>query len=93
MDYRQQVILDTAEGTATVVTLLRLPQRNLLRLSACNTATAGSGANGKEVEGFGVLAQRQGAKAVVASLGGCRSQHEESDAGVLHVARSEGRSA
>ncbi len=40
----------------------------LLTLSACNTATSGSGANGKEVEGFGVLAQRQGAKAVVASL-------------------------
>jgi CHAT domain-containing protein/uncharacterized protein HemY len=40
----------------------------LLTLSACNTATGGSGATGKEVEGFGVLAQRQGAKAVVASL-------------------------
>ena len=40
----------------------------LLTLSACNTATGGSSANGKEVEGFGVLAQRQGAKAVVASL-------------------------
>jgi CHAT domain-containing protein len=40
----------------------------LLTLSACNTATGGGGANGKEVEGFGVLAQRQGAKAVVASL-------------------------
>ncbi|MBL8212941.1 MAG: CHAT domain-containing protein [Bryobacterales bacterium] len=40
----------------------------LLTLSACNTATAGSGATGKEVEGFAVLAQRQGAKAVVASL-------------------------
>ncbi|HYV04536.1 MAG TPA: CHAT domain-containing protein [Blastocatellia bacterium] len=40
----------------------------LLTLSACNTATGGSGANGKEVEGFGVLAQRQGAKAVAASL-------------------------
>ena len=40
----------------------------LLTLSACNTATGGSGANGKEVEGFGVLAQRQGAKAVLASL-------------------------
>jgi CHAT domain-containing protein len=39
----------------------------LLTLSACNTATSG-GADGKEVEGFGVLAQRQGAKAVVASL-------------------------
>ncbi len=40
----------------------------LLTLSACNTATSGSGATGKEVEGFGVLAQRQGAKAVIASL-------------------------
>jgi len=41
---------------------------DLITLSACNTATGGSGANGKEVEGFGVLAQRQGAKAVIASL-------------------------
>ena len=40
----------------------------LLTLSACNTATGGSGANGKEVEGFGVLAQLKGARAVVASL-------------------------
>ncbi|HEX4951366.1 MAG TPA: CHAT domain-containing tetratricopeptide repeat protein [Blastocatellia bacterium] len=40
----------------------------LLTLSACNTATSGSNANGKEVEGFGMLAQRKGAKAVVASL-------------------------
>jgi CHAT domain-containing protein len=40
----------------------------LLTLSACNTATGGAGADGKEIEGFGVLAQRQGAKAVVASL-------------------------
>jgi CHAT domain-containing protein len=41
---------------------------DLLTLSACNTATGDNGADGKEVEGFGVLAQRQGAKAVVASL-------------------------
>jgi CHAT domain-containing protein/tetratricopeptide (TPR) repeat protein len=41
---------------------------DLLTLSACNTATGGAGGDGKEVEGFGVLAQRQGAKAVVASL-------------------------
>ena len=40
----------------------------LLTLSACNTATGGVGADGKEVEGFGMLAQKQGAKAVVASL-------------------------
>lgn len=41
---------------------------DLLTLSACNTASGGAGGDGKEVEGFGVLAQRQGAKAVVASL-------------------------
>ena len=40
----------------------------LLTLSACNTATGGTGADGKEVEGFAVLAQRQGADAVLASL-------------------------
>jgi len=41
---------------------------DLLTLSACNTATGGTGADGQEVEGFGVLAQRQGAKAVLAAL-------------------------
>jgi CHAT domain-containing protein/Tfp pilus assembly protein PilF len=40
----------------------------LLTLSACHTATGGTEADGKEVEGFAVLAQRQGAKAVVATL-------------------------
>ncbi|HEX4945125.1 MAG TPA: CHAT domain-containing protein, partial [Blastocatellia bacterium] len=40
----------------------------LLTLSACNTATGGVGANGNEIEGFGALAQKKGAKAVVASL-------------------------
>lgn len=40
----------------------------LLTLSACDTASGGTGTDGKEVEGFGVWAQRQGAKAVVASL-------------------------
>jgi CHAT domain-containing protein len=40
----------------------------LLTLSACNTAVGSPGAEGKEVEGFAVLAQRQGAKAVVATL-------------------------
>jgi tetratricopeptide (TPR) repeat protein len=38
----------------------------LLTLSACDTAVGG--ANGKEVEGFGYLAQNLGAKAVMASL-------------------------
>ncbi|HEV8713174.1 MAG TPA: CHAT domain-containing protein [Candidatus Binatia bacterium] len=41
---------------------------DLLTLSACDTATGGAGGDGKEVEGFGVLAQRQGAKAVLTSL-------------------------
>ena len=36
----------------------------LLTLSACNTGVG----DGKEVEGFGVLAQRQGAKGVIATL-------------------------
>jgi CHAT domain-containing protein len=40
----------------------------LLTLSACNTAVGSRGAEGKEVEGLAVLAQRQGAKAVVATL-------------------------
>jgi CHAT domain-containing protein/Tfp pilus assembly protein PilF len=40
----------------------------LLTLSACNTAVGSRGAEGTEVEGLAVLAQRQGAKAVVATL-------------------------
>jgi CHAT domain-containing protein/Tfp pilus assembly protein PilF len=40
----------------------------LLTLSACNTAVGSPGAEGQEVEGLAVLAQRQGAKAVVATL-------------------------
>lgn len=41
---------------------------DLLTLSACDTATAGQDSNGKEVEGLAEFAQRQGAKAVVATL-------------------------
>jgi CHAT domain-containing protein/tetratricopeptide (TPR) repeat protein len=41
---------------------------DLLALSACETATTGVDADGKEVEGFAVLAQRQGARSVLASL-------------------------
>ena len=37
----------------------------LLTLSACNTAMGG---NGSEIEGFGALAQNQGAKSVLATL-------------------------
>ncbi len=41
---------------------------DLLTLSACNTAIGGGGGNGEEIDSFGELAQRQGAKAVMASL-------------------------
>jgi len=42
---------------------------DLLTLSACSTGLGDVRiANGNEVEGFGVLAQREGAKAVIASL-------------------------
>jgi CHAT domain-containing protein len=40
----------------------------LLTLSACHTATGGTAADGREVEGLAVPAQRQCAKAVVATL-------------------------
>ncbi|HWT01787.1 MAG TPA: CHAT domain-containing protein [Pyrinomonadaceae bacterium] len=42
----------------------------LLTLSACDTAVGQAGADGREVEGFGVLAQDQGAKSVIATLWG-----------------------
>lgn len=42
---------------------------DLLTLSVCNTAmTAGEKSNGLEVEGFGALAQKQGARSVLATL-------------------------
>jgi CHAT domain-containing protein len=41
---------------------------DLLTLSACNTAVGDNNASGAEVEGASVLAQRNGAKAVIASL-------------------------
>ncbi len=45
----------------------KFPDVDLLTLSACNTAM-GSQGTGKEIESFGVLAQRNGAKGVLASL-------------------------
>ena len=41
---------------------------DLLTLSACNTGLGGVGADGSEIEGFGALAQNQGAAAVMATL-------------------------
>lgn len=47
----------------------RLDNIELLTLSACNTAmSSGSTSSGVEVEGFGTLAQMQGARSVMASL-------------------------
>ncbi|MCW5699894.1 MAG: tetratricopeptide repeat protein [Rhodospirillales bacterium] len=40
----------------------------LLTLSACETALGGSGADGREIESFGWLAQQQGAQSVLATL-------------------------
>jgi len=41
---------------------------DLLALSACQTARGGTDATGKEIEGFRALAQKRGAKAVLATL-------------------------
>jgi CHAT domain-containing protein/Tfp pilus assembly protein PilF len=41
---------------------------DLLTLSACETAMGGGGANGREVESFGMIAQDRGANAVLATL-------------------------
>ncbi|MBF0107693.1 MAG: tetratricopeptide repeat protein [Magnetococcales bacterium] len=41
---------------------------DLLTLSACETAVGGTDAQGREVEGFGALAQHKGAAAVLATL-------------------------
>jgi len=60
-------------GTGEPLTLQKIKEDydfnhlDLLTLSACNTAT-GANANGQEIEGFGALAQNQGAKSVLATL-------------------------
>lgn len=47
----------------------RLDNVELLTLSACNTAmTSGNNSSGIEIEGFGALAQKQGARTVLATL-------------------------
>jgi len=61
-------------GDGTPLTLLQMKNElrfsgtDLMSLSACDTAMAGAGTTGREIEGFGVLAQNQGAKAVLATL-------------------------
>lgn len=61
------------DGTQmTVATMKQNPHLfagvNLLTLSACDTAMEIKNSSGKEVEGFGALAQQLGARSVVASL-------------------------
>ena len=47
----------------------RFDHLDLLTLSACDTGLGGGrDATGREIEGFGVIAQQQGAKAVLATL-------------------------
>ncbi len=47
----------------------RLDNVDLLTLSACNTAMAsGNNSSGVEIEGFGALAQKQGARSILATL-------------------------
>ena len=54
--------------TVEEIKRVRFEGVDLLTLSACETALGGEKANGVEVESFGVLAQRQGAEAVMATL-------------------------
>jgi hypothetical protein len=60
----------TAEATQARLALIPNLFANveLLTLSACNTAMRGMKADGREVESLGVMAQRKGAKAVIATL-------------------------
>jgi CHAT domain len=64
---RLRLIVGLSEN-ATGKAMGRISVRRLLTLSACNSGVGDNTADGKEVEGFGVLTQRQGAKAVIASL-------------------------
>lgn len=61
---------DEQSNKLTVAEIKRLSFEGveLLTLSACDTAMGGERAGGAEVESFGVLAQRQGAGAVMATL-------------------------
>jgi CHAT domain-containing protein/Tfp pilus assembly protein PilF len=55
--------------TVTNLRGISLAEVELIALSACNTATpGGEKADGLEIEGFGAIAQEQGAKSVMATL-------------------------
>jgi CHAT domain-containing protein len=69
----QQSFLLLGDGSPlTLAEFKRLPNIfenvQLLTLSACETGLGDSVSDGTEVEAFGVLAQRQGASAVIATL-------------------------
>jgi CHAT domain-containing protein/Tfp pilus assembly protein PilF len=61
-------------GDQTTINLIDIEQKcdfngiHLLTLSACNTAMGSSGQTGREIEGFGTLAQNNGAQSVLATL-------------------------
>jgi len=76
-DFNPGTIEDSALllGDGKMLTLAQLKKGDfqfkrvdLLTLSACNTGMGGVNADGREVEGFGVLAQNRGAKGVLATL-------------------------
>jgi len=76
-DFNPGTVEDSALllGDGRMLTLAKLKSGDfkfksvdMLTLSACNTGVGGKGADGREVEGFGVLAQNRGAKAVLATL-------------------------
>ncbi len=66
------LLLGTGEhlSLAQIRRQYRFDKLDLLTLSACETAVgaSGDGKAGSEIEGFGALAQQQGARAVLASL-------------------------
>lgn len=62
-------------GDGTELTLAQIKETGydfsgleMISLSACNTAVGTPGANGREIESFGALAQNKGAKSVLATL-------------------------
>jgi CHAT domain-containing protein/Tfp pilus assembly protein PilF len=65
----------------------------LLALSACNTAVGDNNASGAEVEGFAVMAQQQGAKAVLASLWSVADASTRSFMEAFYRARLRGRTS
>jgi CHAT domain-containing protein len=71
-DDNQSFLLLGDGSRLTVADLRRAPNIfegvELLTISACNTAVGGGSGDGSEFESFGAWAQRNGAKAVVASL-------------------------